>query len=564
MKIFEDERENKKLLHHDIKKRFLLFLLKNLSFFILIFANYIYFLSLERCELDSESECYKIFFPKVGKLLFTCILSCFLFSINYILPLIHKTKKNLFAFILTFISQLILFVSDDGTNFQSHGGYNRILLVIMTMLFIIFELMIITIIIFYRNMSKFYSISFIVVVFLYLILVIYPKFSNSCENWKKGLKNSELNNEFNCKLVTPQTCWLGIFDGMFDFSKIAGIDCKINIDSANVEKFYKNAKVIAFPETQLFNFTQRSYRYLQKNVLENMIDISNLSRNEQMDYEVVLNRTDLNRPEVIINLDKEYTLIGTKEKMINSLDETLKPIVDNVLVIFIDAVSRTQFKKKLPLVYEWIEKFYFKESDNIINDSNQNFNDNQQINSKLKSFQFFKYNAPIPNTQLSLGPILTGTHPNKRDVVNKLIYNQFKEKGFITAHSVDFCTSIPFYYEHNDTNIFHWENFDYEFFSIFCDPNFTVFGKELGITQGPYSVFRRCLYGKDAFEYVLEFGDKFWNIYNEEKKFLQLSFIDAHEFTLEAIKYLDKPLREFLDKNEKSFLEKKNSYNFFK
>jgi len=219
-------------------------------------------------------------------------------------------------------------------------------------------------------------------------------------------------------------------------------------------------------------------------------------------------------------------------------------LVDNVLLIFVDAVSRPQFKQRLPLVHEWIEKFY----------------DNKT--SELESFQFFKYNAPIPNTQLSLGPVLTGTHPNRRDVVKHLIYSQFKERGFITAHTIDFCTSIPFYYEHNDTNIFHWDNFDYEFFSLFCDPNFTVFGKELGITHGPYSIYRRCLYGKDTFEYVLEFGEKFWQTYKNEKKFLHFSFIDAHEFTLEAIKYLDKPLREFLDRNEKDFKEKNTAIVF--
>jgi len=542
-KIFVDEKENKKLFQHDIKKRFFIFVQNNFPLLFLILAIYFYILSLERCRLDSESECYKLFFPKIGQLLFRCIFSSFLFSLNYILPLIYKSSTTIITFFLTFISQFLLYLADDGTNFQSHGSYNRILLVMMTIIFIIIELITISIILFYKNNNKFFSFLLFGIVFLYLIFIYISKFTSSCDYWQKGLKGSNLDNEKNCKLMIPKTCWLFIFDGILDFSKMIGLDCKTNKENASVEEYYKNAKIIAFPETQLFNFTQRSYRYLQKNVLENMIDISNLDPNEQNEFEVVLDRSNMTSPQIKININKENLLIEQKQKILNSLYDN-QPLVDNVLIIFVDAISRPQFKQKLPLVYEWFEKYY------------------ENKTSTLESFQFFKYNSPIPNTQLSLGPILSGTHPNKRDIVNRLIYNHFKDKGFITAQGIDFCNALPFNYEHNDTNIFQWENFDYEFFSLFCDPNFTVYGKDLGITQGPYSIYRRCLYGKDAFEYVLEFGDKFWNTYYNQKKFLHLSFIDGHEFTLEAIKYLDKPLRNFLDKNEKSF-ETKNTAIIF-
>jgi len=314
MKIIDDEKENIKLFQHDTKKRSMNFLTTYYPFIILLSGIYIYILSLERCVLDSEAECYKIFFPKVGQLLFTCVFSCLLFSINYVLPLLHKTKITTFTFILTFISQCFLYISDDGTNFQSHGGYNRILLILMTIIFIIVESMVVALIIFYKRISKIYSLTFIVIISFYFFFIIIPKFTSSCVNWQKGLKNSSLNNEVGCKLVIPKTCWLYIFDGLFDFSKITGINCKSHIDDASVEEFYNKAKIIAFPETQLFNFTERSYRYLQKNVLENVIDISNLSHEEQMEHEVILDRTDIKAPKVKINVHKNYNLIIKKKK----------------------------------------------------------------------------------------------------------------------------------------------------------------------------------------------------------------------------------------------------------
>lgn len=58
---------------------------------------------------------------------------------------------------------------------------------------------------------------------------------------------------------------------------------------------------------------------------------------------------------------------------------------------------------------------------------------------------------------------------------------------------------------------------------------------------------RRCLYGKDVFEYTLEYGKQFWKEYESTNKFLYLDFIDGHELTMEVIKKLDNRLPEYLD-----------------
>lgn len=45
----------------------------------------------------------------------------------------------------------------------------------------------------------------------------------------------------------------------------------------------------------------------------------------------------------------------------------------------------------------------------------------------------------------------------------------------------------------------------------------------------------------------MDFGRKFLNTYNSEKKVVMLDFIDMHEGTGEVINYLDKPLANFLN-----------------
>lgn len=37
-------------------------------------------------------------------------------------------------------------------------------------------------------------------------------------------------------------------------------------------------------------------------------------------------------------------------------------------------------------------------------------------------------------------------------------------------------------------------------------------------------MYRKCLYGKDTFDQIFEYGKKFLDAYEEEKKFLYLEF----------------------------------------
>ena len=71
-----------------------------------------------------------------------------------------------------------------------------------------------------------------------------------------------------------------------------------------------------------------------------------------------------------------------------------------------------------------------------------------------------------------------------------------------------------------------------------------------GLTNKKYSNsnLRRCLYGKDAYEYSLEYAEQFWEQYADKPKFFRLGFIDGHEGSLEVIKYLDEPLLNMIKK----------------
>ena len=168
------------------------------------------------------------------------------------------------------------------------------------------------------------------------------------------------------------------------------------------------------------------------------------------------------------------------------------------------------------------------------------------FNSSEKSFyQMMKYHNFIFFTQQNVNPMFFGESMFNSNGTSILKY--IKKKGFITGHSNNICTRQLYDIEDNYTENIEYDNFDHENIAMMCDPNFYNPENRFTPYMGPYSIRRRCLYGRDAFEYVIEYGTKFWEAYPNNKKFLRLAFIDPHERSEEVVKYMDEPLTQFLE-----------------
>lgn len=501
-------------------------------------ANILYLFSLEYCKESIESKCWELIFPKITQLLLMCLISSLLFSLSCIFTIYYNLNKMFIVFAI--INEYLLWSYDDGQTLQSHGGYNRVLLLIATIFFII-------VIIILLSLAKLYSllnsgVKYLIIFSLITYSYYFHKYTilTSCDNWYLGLKGSQMDNSINCKITKPNICWLEITNRIFDLSRIFNYDCDYKYNQFE-ELFYKDMKLIAFPDTRLYSREQRSYKNIQNLIFSDLKEVSEIT-----EHEIVLNRTDKYNPEFIINIKENATVkerVKTRREGDNYRGVDV-PITDNVMFIFLDTISRTQFRRKLPKVYRWIEQFYNNKT------------------SPVEAFQFFKYQGAMPNTRLTLTPILTGTHPILKERINYFIQKYFKDFGFVTAQTMNICNSLNINYEPDDDKSFIWENFDHEMFTPFCDPNYWIPGKEYGLFNGPYSSLRRCIYGKDSFEYMFEFSSQFLSLYPGERKYLEMYFLDGHELTNEVITYLDKRLYEWLKLHEELFFSTNTSLIF--
>ena len=538
--------------------------------YLMLISFSLYQKSLKGCDFD-ESTCLEADnikkFYKHGFKLFQCSL-----IVGFILLLIFYNLISIFIQIPFIATYAYYFYTYQGVDLKNHGIYNSILLTIVS--FIIFLCYL-----YFFKLFKFLYKHKIRQFFLLLLSLLSPLFiiyysviEIECHNFYRGLNGLEISqkeSENSCYLPKPNFCTIKLFDNIFDLSRIVYLIKKgippipyisnylynkdlycINRDNSK-SVFYEHANRkkrlnkfgfnLSFPDTSIFDFKKHSrvgkFHY---KVFNRIYDYDKRIKK----YNNSLNRKKRANPEVVVHFNNEtdkgtLTMELRQDKRLiykrRKLAAKFKVRYDNILFIFIDAVSKNHFRRKFPLTSNLLSKY-------LMTDLN---NDNKNIENNITAFQFLKYNNFRPSTQVNIIPMFYGESMKSQKGTSLIKY--FKEKGYITGGSENICHRELFLLEADKNKKVVFESFDHENFAMFCDPNYNPPNNRVSLFKGLFSMMRRCLYGKDTFDWVFDFGYKFLEKYKNERKFLRLGFIDGHEGTMEAIKYLDNSLYSFLD-----------------
>jgi len=505
-----------------------------------IVSFFFYFISFRGCE-GTQSYCLVTLSPGFFYLIGVYIMICSLIT----LYIIYETLKNKVSKIhlLYYLPLLIylLYFHDNGSDLSHHGSYNKMVFYFLIVSFIILFLIFCLLKYIYTN----YRIIFISLTlsFIWILIYTYIKITKNCNVWYDGLNGIRLENNQKydkCKIVHPKRCWINSIDGVFDVSRILNENCN-NFrggEKAELLKYlspsFNSTQNFGYPITTKYTWLNQSHfdRFFN-NVMADMIDLdkTDFSKIEDDLKPEVLLRFDpvTEMGKIDIKINRNETLAKERNDIYNSLLPKDKPKYNNILFLYIDAISRPEFIRAMKNTEKFLSKYY---------------------NSSEKSFyQMMKYHNFIFFTQQNVNPMFFGESMFNSNGTS--ILKHIKKKGFITGHSNNICTRQLYDIEDNYTENVEYDNFDHENIAMMCDPNFYNPENRFTPYMGPYSIRRRCLYGRDTFEYIIEYGEKFWETYSKEHKFLRLSFQDAHEGTLEVVKYLDVKLAEFLEKFDK-------------
>ena len=539
IKKINNQKVNRFCKKHFFNKTDIIFYMTNLTSIIC------YIIGLTPCEKD-PSECTikrgMAFYFTVGA--FTAI-SSLLYSL-YISYSLFK-RKHFIHYLYTIPIFLYLIWSNTGAETVDHGFYNAFGFIGVIIIFVPILLFIFIIVNLIKE--KNYKLLLLIAVIIILLIIIYNNLPGfSCEFWSLGLNNTRIENDktkYPCEILHPgkNKCYLKKMDGFFDFSKIFRPSCSAEkILNKEKEIFLKSLSNRFFGVSKLNHFgypmTTVPDRYSMYNVKDlkefqelvnhNIIKMDlfteeNYPNEPYPEVEVFFDENDHGM--IKINVTKNETLSQERKK----IAENKNSLFNNILIVYVDALSRNHFQRKMKKLTKFIEPFMI-----------YNLNETEK---EFTAFQFMKYNTLKGLTLPNIKAMFYGVGLNESEGVNLVKF--YKEQGYVTGHTGTTCGKEIFSIngllrsQHLD-----YDNWDHENIAMFCDENF--FDWRYPINKGVASVLKRCLYGKYGFEYMIDYAKQFWKLYEDNKKFFRIHFNEGHEGSMELVTYLAEPLFEFV------------------
>jgi hypothetical protein len=514
------------------KINFFCIFLKNLIYLFLFFISYyLFYLSLEKCHEGIDMCCTKYFWIK--KKIIEEVISCLIISLLIELMFYNIiTKLNIFHILIVFC---YLYKYSHGLDFDDHGYFNFsglfILVFIILVCFLPFNI--------FLYLNKTYKKNIIFFIFalftvLYSLYIISKNAFLNCDDWPKGLNSSYIYNDkskYGCQIIFPYICPYKIGKYFQDITKIKKVKCE-NIKKNSRETFLKISKSLYLNKTFIrigFPLTNKdpicfldssSYIYIKKYFSQNLVD---MEKRQLLDTvfkdkipEIQVDFSNNSGGDMIINLHFNNTLSQErKNKEINS-----DPYSKNIMMIYIDSVSRANSMRQLKKTLKFISNFISYKGAFNKNFPSENYH----------SFQFFKYHSFRHFTGGNYPLIYYGRTKYENNFF--LITKYLKENGYITSYVSDFCSKDNIRTFHN---LSEEEVYDHQF--LMCDPN-----------AGHFNLNTiRCLYGKSISDHLFEYSEQFWRKYKNNRKFLNIVSNDGHEGTLEVLKYIDDKIYNFLN-----------------
>ena len=506
--------------------------------FIGFFLIYLlYFLSLEGCYLG-EDMCSEKKKAWMKVKVIEEIISGIIMTVFIQLMMFKKVSKiHIIHIIIVFA---LFFLYSHGYEFHDHGLFNFfyfwVLVVLLNLILIPIDILIICI---RKKVRKIIRYIYILSTIIIISIIYYHYFiiRSNCDDWGKGLNNTYIENNkmiYGCQIKNPQFCTYKIFGGIQDYSKINGKNCE-NYRTENERKnllskskspyINDKSRIIGYPLTNLDPVCYGDYNVvtdhlLRKYFYNNLVDMENEEilekyfKDRMPEVQVEFSQNNKGNLSVHVNYNKT---LSEERKL---LENKTNPYTENLLILYIDSVSRGNSMRQLKKTMKFFEKFI----------SYKGGYNEKYPTEIFHSFEFMKYYAFDHYTSINWPFLFYG---RRRQTLNKTFFTKYyKENGFVMGNVNDFCDKESTRTYHNFTTE---EIFDHQM--MLCDPN----------NDGMTTLTMRCLYGRLNVEPLLEYSEQFWRLYSNNRKLLSIVTSYGHEGSLSVLKYVDDSIANFLN-----------------
>ncbi|CAI2387870.1 unnamed protein product [Moneuplotes crassus] len=469
-----------------------------------------------------------------------CALAGVIWGVTMILSLTKVFHRAWAIFLL--VNLIILFFYKNGMTANYHGSLNRVIFIfIILVTFGVYGVYRLFKFIHSKNTKIFWT---CVIVTLFLWLTFYfTKIEGSCNGWEKGLgARSILNTDGYCPVPIPTKCELSIRDGALAIYKL-GNTCDKRPNKFQFSKLppslqsnEKEYKKIGYPRVEDYatevHINQNLFR---EHVFENYfyMEDPNVSEEVKNNTEFYIDMTNPDEHKIVMEVKPNATraqeqkeLYQTSRKQEEEMGTFKDRIDKNMLILYIDNLSRAHFYRKMPKTAAWLDQY-------VDNEENE-----------YSAYQFFRYHGVYFNTQFSNSALWFGAvHEVENTSTN--IFDSFQRHGYITGFFKDSCETRASEIRNEDLKTHRFDHFGG---TISCDDNFDR--KQVGqVTwfEGKGSSLRHCIYGQNIHNVQIEYLKQFWEAYPENRKLFRTHFSEAHEGMGELINVIDEDFRDLLE-----------------
>ena len=334
---------------------------------------------------------------------------------------------------------------------NEHGSLNRIIfLVVVALTFLVYGIVLLFIFL-YKNYRKIFWTASVILVALWLMFY-FIRINGSCEGWEYGLGGRKLDNSLgHCKVPIPTSCELQIRSGALAIYKF-GNECENTQNTFNfntlpegLKERKSEIKRIGYPRVEDFatkiKVNQNTFR---DHVYENYFDMDDPKVSEEIknNTEFYIDVSNPNEHKIVFEFKPNKTRAEEQKKVYEESVRKEKEegsygqrIDKNMLILYIDNISRAHFYRKMPKTAEWLEKF-MKDEEIENEESDEEIEKTKE--DEYSIFQFFRYHGVYFNTQFSNSALWYGSiHEVKNTSTN--VFDSFQRHGYMTGFFKDSC-----------------------------------------------------------------------------------------------------------------------------
>ncbi|TVY60778.1 hypothetical protein LSUE1_G008574 [Lachnellula suecica] len=275
-------------------------------------------------------------------------------------------------------------------------------------------------------------------------------------------------------------------------------------------------KYNGFQESVLDFFSEHTYPY-----------IGPVSIDEEIDS--VLVHCNSRPPKLVYRIRPVHAEPGPTERDIG----LGSPQGLNVVTLFIDAMSRNHFHRRLPRTREALEKLTGMET------------------SESSLYELFRYHSVGTNTTPNTRAPWAGLNESDAGTSGTPIWEEFEDAGYVSARIDPMCQDWSAYY--NSASFPDGDFIDprisHEHIAFSCIPPTVPVGKDnSGNFAGPASIKSRCFSDTHVGWHILDWASKFVDTYQGNRRFfLNAAFMESHEGSGEVLQTLDSRLESFFN-----------------